>query len=336
VVGVTLVILIVARAPNPPLQSSFERAARGALGPSTQIELVTLPEDPPDEESAARTADGHVDGVVELSWTSEEQARLHCYVAREQRWVDREITFDKSRTGSLRETSERGRLLGFAVATMFAPEQLEAEPEVTHEKDRGAPPIVPPASPASPTSPTSPADKQAPLPTDAPAERAVEFAGVISSGLGDGTASGIGANAAVRLAWLGPVSTRFFLSGRAGSIAQAQATTRTVLGGAGLALAVMPSERMLQLGARLDAFVSYFAASHLSEDDVVPDTQSRWLPGAGLLAEAGLRFPGGVGLFLGAGLEAMAGSTYVYTHGKRVAVVPPLRAVGELGLRAPF
>jgi hypothetical protein len=327
-VSVSLVVLIITQTPNPSLASSFERAVRGALGPNATIDLVAVADDPSDESSASRTLQGQVDGVVELSWSSEHQARLHCYVARERRWVDREITFDKSRSGSARETRERGRLLGFAVATMFTPEQSEAEPTATQKEPTAPPPLVPAMLPR---------DRPAPSPSGPPAlpKRTFEFAGVVTSGVG-GTASSIGANAAMRLAWLGPVSARFFLSGRAGSIAQAQATTRTILGGAGLAFSTLPSERTLQFGARLDAFMSYFAASHLSEDDVAPDTQSRWLPGVALLAEGGLHFTMGVGAFLGAGLEAMAGETDIYTHGKRVAVVPSLRAVGEISFRAPF
>lgn len=86
----------------------------------------------------------------------------------------------------------------------------------------------------------------------------------------------------------------------------------------------------------MDAYVSYFEASHFSEDDVEPDPRSRWLPGLGLLAEVGYRFAGKTGLFAAAGPELMAGKTEVYTHGKRVAVVPALRAAAEIGFRAGF
>jgi hypothetical protein len=327
VVGVSLIILVIAQTAPSPMGASFERAARGALGPSAKVEIVTVDYDPPDEESEARASEGTVDGIVELSWSNADRARLHCYLAREGRWVDREITFDTSRSSSTRELSERGRLLGFAVATMFAPDEHVVEAAPSQNEARPPPIVVPPPAPA---------DTPARPPSIAPQhQRTLEFAGVFSSGIG-GTASSVGANAALRLAWLGPLSARVLLSGRAGSIAQAQATTRTVLGGVGLAVSAVPRDATLQLGARLDAFVSNFAASHLSEDDVEADTQSRWLPGAALLAEGGLRFPGDVGVFLGAGLEAVAGPTYIYTHGVEVAVVPRLRLVGELGLRASF
>jgi opacity protein-like surface antigen len=87
---------------------------------------------------------------------------------------------------------------------------------------------------------------------------------------------------------------------------------------------------------RADAFASYFDASHLSEDDLEPDLRSRWQAGADLIAEAGYRFTVGAGVFLGAGIEGMLGKTEIYTHHNRVAVIPPFRAVAELGFRTYF
>jgi hypothetical protein len=87
---------------------------------------------------------------------------------------------------------------------------------------------------------------------------------------------------------------------------------------------------------RADLFACYFEAVHLSEDDAEPDRQSRWLPGADLLVEAGFRLAPSAGLFLGAGLEAVAGRTDIYTHGQRVAIMPVLRMLGEAGFRARF
>ena len=166
-------------------------------------------------------------------------------------------------------------------------------------------------------------------------ERSFEFAGIASSGLG-GTASGLGAAAGLRLSWLGPLSARFFVAGRAGSIAHAQASTRDAEFGGGLALAAPFRERRFELGLRGDLFASYFDATHLSEDDVTPDRRSRWLPGGDLIAESGFRFAENAGVFLGAGVEATLGKTDLYTHGQRVAVIPVLRAVGEMGFRIGF
>jgi hypothetical protein len=325
VVGVSLIVLIVAQNSSPPLMASFERAARGALGADSDVQLMTIESDPSDEESSARAAAQHVDGVIELSWPSVDQARLHCYVARDNRWVDREITFGKNDGDSTRELAERGRLLAFAVATLFTEEPPPASTQ-------GQEPY--PLRRAQRTHLPASRPPQRHPPRDA-STRLVEFAGVVTSGV-DGTASGVGASAALRLVWRGSTSARLFLSGRSGSVPEALATTRMVLGGVGLAFSALPTDSTLQLGGRVDAFVSYFSATHLSEDDIVPDTQSRWLPGVALLGEAGLRLARDAGVFLGVGVELVAGRTDMYTHGMRVATVPPLRSVGELGFRVSF
>jgi len=256
------------------------------------------------------------------------RARIHCFVPREQRWLDREISFGESRGSRRTETLERGRLLGFAVASMFA-----ADAEVS------AAPIVDSAPPAPlPTKPSSisGASREQHAPEQhARSTRSIEFAGIASSGL-NGTAAGLGASAGLRLAFTGPLWGRLFVAGRTGNIPEAQASTRTALMGGGLALALLPEQKRFELGVRVDAFASYFETSHLSEDDIAPDQRSRWQVGADLLTEGGFRLAGEASVLLGLGIEGMLGKTEVYTHGNRVAVVPPFRAVAELGFRTRF
>lgn len=317
----SLVVLIIAHTTSEPLSVAFAQAARGVLGADATIAMLEVPSDPEDEQSVARA--GAADGVIELSWESDgNSARVHCYIAAERRWVDREVRFGSSRANPAVEGAERGRLLGFAAATMFASGPAP-------EPERAAAPAVLPnvvaeRRPAAPKPPSVTAD-----PT-----RDLEFAGIASTGI-DGTAGGLGAAAALRVAWTGPLWARAMVGGRAGNIPLAQATTRTVLLGAGVALRAQPW-RSVELGARLDAFATYFEATHLSEDDVVPATRRRWLPAADLVVEAGMRFAGSAGLFAGGGCEVGLGRTDVYTHGIRVATVPPLRAVGEIGIRVGF
>jgi hypothetical protein len=315
--GVALIVLLVALDAADSSTGAFESTLRSTLGHSARLQLERVAEDPPDQESAARGS--QVDGVVELTWSPDRsRARLHCYLSGQERWVDREITFSGSAGNLEQEASERGRLLGFAVATMFA--------------EDSAPPA--PATPSPPTA-QRPAQVAKPRVAVQARLRSLEFAGIASSGVG-GTASGLGASAGARWHWLGPLALRGFIAGRAGNVPEAQASTRTAHVGAGLSGNFLRSTMPVELGVRADALMSYFQASHLSEDDVVPDTKSRWLPGFDLVLEGGFRFAGSAGLFAGAGVEAMAGSTEMYTHGRRVAVVPPVRLVGELGFRTRF
>jgi hypothetical protein len=165
--------------------------------------------------------------------------------------------------------------------------------------------------------------------------RSVEFAGIASSGV-HGTAAGLGAMAGLRFAGPNPLWARLFVAGRSGNIPLAQASTRTAMLGGGLAIAALPRHFRFELGLRFDGFASYFDASHLSEDDDAPALRSRWIPGADAIVEGGVHLAGSTGLFLGGGVEAVFGRTEVYTHGNRVAVVPPWRIVGEFGFRTEF
>jgi hypothetical protein len=331
VLGLTLIVLVIAEHVDGRATGAFERSARRALGSEANIEIQALSADPPDAESVSRAADA--DGVIELSWPGDgARARVHCYLTREARWVDREIDFGPGTASPERESSERGRLLGYAVATMFTEDKpVTSEPE--------------PVSKPEPPTPLEPDRDRRPsqLSTGARTARrravthnkSVEVAGIASSGI-NGNAAGLGASAALRFSLLGPVWARLFVAARSGDIPLAQASTRTVLLGSGLTLAALPDDARFELGARLDGFAYYFGASHLSEDDTAPDTRSRWLAGADALAEAGVHLGAGSSLFLGGGIEAVFGRTDIYTHGKRVAVVPPLRAVGEFGFRTRF
>lgn len=315
--------------------SAFQQAVQRVLGSDAQIQTRLATSDPPDEDAATQAQD--VEGLVELSFSPEGQkARLHCYLSREKRWLDREISFGESR-GTLRsEISERGRLLGFAVATMYAgdtnddaPVQATAAPPPAKAPAKAPPPSPPPPAP-------SPArDEPATTRSVQRAGRLAEFGAIISSGL-HGPAPGLGASAGFRLALTGPLWARVFLAGRSGNIPEAQASTRTALMGGGLSLALLPESSPFEAGARLDAFASYFDVSHLSEDDIEADRRSRWQLGADLVAEGGWRFTRAAGLFLGAGVEAMLGKTEIYTHHNRAAVVPPFRVTAELGFRTRF
>jgi len=341
--ALTLTIIVIAQNPNadscepglcggPAMMSAFRQAAQRVLGRDARLYAMVVTSDPSDE--AAVTNAPSADGVVELSFSSAgKSARVHCYLAREKRWIDREISFGDSPGSPQSEINERGRLLGFAVATMYANDPNDSPEE---QEPPSPPPVKAPTPEAAPrvgarldTQPRSPA-----LP-ERSARHVAEFAAVMSTGL-EGTASGLGASAGFRLALTGPVWARLFIAARSGNVPEAQASTRTALMGGGVSFAFLPDSASLELGTRLDFFASYFDVSHLSEDDIAPDRRSRWQAGADIVAEGGWRVTRDAGAFLGAGVEATLGKTEIYTHHQRVAVVPPFRATAELGFRTRF
>ncbi|HYQ01172.1 MAG TPA: hypothetical protein VER96_21020 [Polyangiaceae bacterium] len=340
--AITLTIIVIAQNPGADrcqpglcggtaMISAFQQAAQRVLGSEAQLRTQVVTSDPSDEVAVAKAPDA--DGVVELSFSPEgEKARLHCYLAREKRWIEREISFGDSSGSTQSEINERGRLLGFAVATMYASDASEE----THEQESPSPPAVPPSASEAARAAESPRLSR-PQSATVPERRkyVAEFAGIASTGL-EGTASGLGASAGFRLVLRGPIWARVFIAGRSGNIPEAQASTRTALMGGGFAFAFLPDAATFELGSRLDFFASYFDASHLSEDDVAADRRSRWQAGADVVAEGGWRVTRDAGVFFGIGVEGILGKTEVYTHHQRVAVVPPLRATGELGFRTRF
>lgn len=310
----------------------FQQAVRRVLGDETQIRTQLVTSDPPDD---AVTEANEGDGVVELSFSPEgERARLHCYVPSEKRWLDREISFGESRGSVQSEISERGRLLGFAVATMYADDRKASDDQ--HARESEPVPAVDNPIPSAASKSVVPAPgPPGPLAAEPPARRVAEFAGNLSAGLA-GTASGLGASVGFRWGLAGPVWGRLFIAGRSGNIPEAQASTRTALIGGGVAFAFLPEASRFELGTRVDLFAGYFDATHLSEDDVEPDRRSRWQGGGDWVAEGGFRFTRSAGLFLGVGVEGILGKTEIYTHQQRVATVPPFRAIAELGFRTRF
>ena len=328
-----MIVIAIALETGDPTVVAFQRAAQGVLGPDVTLVIETAASDPPDAMVASRSASAS--GVVELTLSDDrERAHLHCYVTKEHRWIDREVVFGPpGGPPTERDAAERGRLLGFAAATMFSDDGDTRPVEVPLRDSENAAPRPP--SPAVQATPGAAPRDAGRAPAAAQRRMSFEFAGIASSGIG-GTASGLGATAGLRFDISGPFAGRGFLAGRAGSIPEAQATTRTLEVGAGLAVRLLPQASRWLLGVRADGMVSYFEAEHFSSDDPAPDRQARFLPGADLLLESGFRLSDAISLYAGAGVAAMFGTTGVYTHGAEVAVVPAFRAVGELGLRASF
>lgn len=324
-----LVVLITSPVPVEPTTAPFERAARQVLGASAEVRVETLPTPLPDAAALARA--GEADGVVELSW-SERRSRavLHCYIRSEQRWVDRTIAFSAAdRDG------DRGRLLGFAVASMFmdAPRFVAARTAspVPHapEPPPAAPSIVAPVTSADISEASAVAAAYKGVGT-----RSLEFAGVAAMGFGGSGEAG--ARAVLSILVSEPLWLRLEVAARAGEIPVAQANVRRVQAGVGLAWSLLPERSALELRVRADALGGWMEVAHLSSDDVDSVRNHRWLLGADAVATLGYRVSTLATIYAGVGLEAMLGPTHVYTHGAEVATVPGLRAMGEAGFRTSF
>jgi len=119
---------------------------------------------------------------------------------------------------------------------------------------------------------------------------------------------------------------------RLGDIPSAQSTFSSVqLGGGAAWRALALTRPAFELDVHADVLATLLRASREGQ------TQSAWQPGARVAVEAAW-FPliPSVGFIALAGGEAVLGSTSVVVGTHTVAAVFPLRAVGEVGLRARF
>jgi hypothetical protein len=323
-----LVVFMLSSQDERAAAASFERAALEVLGSSAVVRVETESEDVADEYLVEQA--GEADGVVELTFSADRsEVLLHCYLSGQERWIDRSITF-----GPEDPDEERGRLLGFVVASMFQSNVAKApleEPEVAPLVTLGETVSVGPDPASIPM--LNLRDKTEPEPA-ARSGLSVELAGINSIGLG-GNADGLGAGAAFRVQLREAFWLRIALGGRAGTIREARADTTTALASVGSVWAV-PLNAYAELLLRGEAIGSWFQVAREPSDTSGTEERGRWLLGVGSAGTVAYRLAPSAAAFFGLGLEAMLGSTDIYMQGQKVATVPWLRAVGELGLRADF
>jgi len=119
---------------------------------------------PDDETAVAIETSAHADAVVELGWADprHRQANLRLHIASGGRWIERVIHFKPSDA-----QAERGRTLGFAVASML-PEAAAEGGAPNSTSSPGSTATSAPAPPASATSNPPPPPVESPLPAVSP------------------------------------------------------------------------------------------------------------------------------------------------------------------------
>ncbi|MGH7436302.1 MAG: hypothetical protein ACRENE_11575, partial [Polyangiaceae bacterium] len=112
-----LVILVGAGEASDPTTAAMDRATRAALTDPTTVEVrESRASTPSDDEALAIGRLAHPMAIVELRWTepTHRKAILRVHLTEESRWVARTIPFRASDA-----YAERGRTLGFAIASML-------------------------------------------------------------------------------------------------------------------------------------------------------------------------------------------------------------------------
>jgi hypothetical protein len=125
---------------------------------------------------------------------------------------------------------------------------------------------------------------------------------------------------------------------RGGDLAGAPARTLNLLASAGLALHPWPTSESRIFGAslRADYVLMNQTVTHYSSTGMDLSTMARPISGVDAVLEAELRLGASVDVVGGGGVEEMLARTNVDLNGTRMATLPPLSAVAEVGLRLRF
>lgn len=345
-----LTVLVVLASGEPEgAVPALEQALRSALPEGAKV-VVRPRGDTSDGAwlSAGRDEKAALVGVV--TW-SEKQRRVTVHFVRpeEGRWTDREIRFDATDA-----SAERGRTVGFALASMV-PEEVLAKANAEAAANAAAnataaananantnattattatPSTTPQATPVARSQPAR--EEPPPTPLGARQRPSIEAVGLGAIALG-GYGGGLGASLAGRIPFGGGFRVRLAASARSSDIAPAQASSRVYAASAGLAWQTwVDAQRRWSAGARVDAIVQRHQLVHFSADDPEPATQARIVPEVGGALEVGWRFTEQAAVIAAVGLEAAMGTSSVVVRGQQVAEIAPVRGVGEAGLRVSF
>jgi hypothetical protein len=216
----SVVILVAAGGAADPATLAIERAASEALGRTARIVVRESMGTPTDGEALAVGSEEGERAAVEVIWAdgAHRLAMLRVHLAGSGRWIDRAIGF-----GAGDADSERGRTIGFAVASMLPEPEAgaEARPTTLPEGVR-----ISRAGPGS--SASSVGENEAPGPAPGSLRYALELFGLGAAPIGGDMQAGGGG--AFETFFASRLSIRVSGAVRAGPVEGAQARALTLRG----------------------------------------------------------------------------------------------------------
>jgi hypothetical protein len=335
----TVVVLVAAGGAAEPTTLALERAASEALGHAARVVVHEAMGAPTDGEALAAASEENEAAVVEMTWSDRGHrvATLRAHLPGRRRWTSRTLGFS-----AVDADAERGRTMGLALVSMLPdPDPAPLPPEAPHAPretpPQPAPVMLAPSPPPPPTlSEPEIADKPAPEVAPSRHHYALDLVGLATTGLGSNVQTGGGAVAFE--AFLTPAfALRIGGAMRGGDLGAATVRTLTLLASAGLALHPWPTSESRIFGASLRAgyVLMYQTVTHYSSTGM-EWTMARPLSGLDAVIEAEWRLGANVDVVAGVGVEEMLARTNVDLNGTRMATLPPLSAVAEVGLRLRF
>jgi hypothetical protein len=296
-------IEIVVTADTTTSSAMVEATAEG-LPPGAQVQVVD------------RATPG-ADVVVTVRWGDESGRRATLHVrTRDGREAERVLSF-----GAADPDRERGRALGFAVAAMIPDDVRGAEAPTPAAKVEG--PLPAPVQPV-PDAVIVPSIADAKLWVDASAQGATGFVG---------SASSVGGAIAVRTL-LRPFALRVGGAARVGEVSEADASSLLFRGDAGVGFFTVAFDPRVTLGGRAGLVVFHHSLQRTEDSARISGTHT--LLGAEVLLEGSIALSSHFALVAAMGAEVAFGTTRVLIGPSRVAVIPAVRPVAELGVRIAF
>lgn len=343
--GALTILLFVATGEGAdPTTRAMARATRDALGPGTKVEVRETNGELTEDEALIAEQLAGANAVVDLAWTdsAHRSATLRVHIARTGRWIGRSIGFMPSDA-----STERGRTIGFTVVSMLPEPNTEPTPQA-----EGTQPSQPaasvPAAPPPPPQPTTPDQarfiEEPPTASAPPRPQAFALDLFALGAWAVGGEGGGGGGGGVALSWFPvvPLSVRLGGSLRAGSIDAVGSSTMTGALSAGIGWhPLRPSlSHPLGVAVRADYLEVYQSlkptGSTLVLDGRTATMGERWQPGLGAVVDLSWLVIPDIEALLGVGVEDVFSSTNVQVHDGPLAVIPPLRVIGEAGLRMKF
>lgn len=317
-------ILIASGGAHGPGTAALVAALTEVLGPGPIVVEETLGVS--DSEVLRMGEQLHAGAVVvveEQGAPTSVHVRVH--VIRDDRWIDRRMTFHTSDTAV-----ERGRAVGLTVGSILVTETTVVAQGGGRDEE---PPQDPHPAPKEKPVEATTAIAFGPRESSDSYHHAVELSLVGSTGV-SGPAGGLGGTAHFEFALSEAVWPRFGGGGRVGPVAGLDGRDVAIWATVGGVWNPIRARDVGQLGLAvcLDAGMMVHNLSHVTAVGTSAH-QVKALPAASLMVQGRVRIARSWELLVAVGSEVAFGSTDVWVATRRVATIPWVRGLATVGLR---
>ena len=311
--ALVVVLLVSAEDVESAQTGGVSRGLEDALEPGSVVLVRMSPVAPASADLAKVASSARADAVATVTWTDGEGRHAHIRVQRANASAaaERDLDFKPSDA-----PAELGKTVGFAIASMLpnvvdpgSPTPPEQRSAVRESHDGGEPPMDDTRSPSW----------------------GLDLTFAAMTGIG-GTAGGLGSGGGLRRDLGSALSVRVAATVTRGAVPDARATLTVVRPRGGIG-AVLVRGRTVTIGARVEIGPWFYLVDRSGSS---PSSGGRWLGGAEGEAEVAWTVAPRVALTFALGLDVAFGTTRVIVGEEQRASIPPVRGVGDAGMRVSF